>query len=65
MHCKDSNFEWNSGKKKLWWFSPFFQLVSVKKVTTVYPVTWNYVLAVIVLLLFDCDVTVDILLLGC
>lgn len=52
-------------KKKGWWFSPFFQLVSVKNVTTVYPVTWNSVLAVIVLLLFDCDVTVDILLLGC
>lgn len=64
MHCKDSNFEWNSGKKMMVVFF-IFQLVSVKKVTTVYPLTWNPVLAVILLLLFKCGVTVDILSLGC
>lgn len=68
MKCEctteDSNLEWDSGGKKLWWFSPFFSWC-LRKVKTVYPVTLNPILTVSHLLLFSCDVMVDILLLGC
>lgn len=61
--AEDYSLDWDLGKKIMVVFS-IFQLVTVRKVKLVHPVTWNPILTVIHLLLFSCDMIVGILLLG-